>query len=799
MALSGSVSTNGYQGRYLIFNWSATQDIAKNESTITWSLKGAGDASSSYYKAGNFNVTLDNDVVFSSGSDDRITLYKNTMVASSDTHGKWTKKHNDDGTCSFSVYIHGAIYDYAVNCKGSDSFTLNTIPRVSQPSVSATSVTMGNSVTIYTNSKSSSFTHTITATLGSFSKTWTGIYGSTRWDVGDLASYINNKTSGTATISCTTYNGSTVLGTKTCTLTVNVPAATTPTLPTSTSANPVYAGQRITIGLPMLSTNYGHLLYYHFKDESGTISLDSNKQWIVPYSLCSQIPSAWDGTITITCVTKNGNATVGEKTASLYFKVPDNDTTKPKMESISLSPITSLNSPFNTLYIQGYSKVKATYKASAPYSSVKSVTMTVQSKTVTGTTTTATSGLLSGTAKAVSFTVTNARGQTKTFSATIPQLYPYEKPLVSPLAEGMKVECYRCDDGGYSKADGIHLKIRAKRGYSTVGGYNTCELWYRLKVYDGLPIADNVVKKTLLSPTTSGNYDSIVDEEQIEDELSYTVEVGATDTIGNKSSIAFFIPTKKVTFHLAEGGNGAAFGGFSDGDGLLIPWKTRFTGAVQGNVYGLGRLTVIEDESDINTFTIPGVYSIKSNVSAQTMTNLPFPNAGKLIVSSGDGLGKTNGEWANILQEYISFDGRYRSSRLLYTQNEADKWYCYDWESEEDFVVKSGTQGNWTYRKWRSGIVECWGTITRENVAITTAVGATGWYQSAVILDYLPSGLFKTVTHADVNPVFWTDIALADEVLFALSKDHIQWSMRCSISVTPPKLVYTINVKGTWK
>ena len=30
-----------------------------------------------------------------------------------------------------------------------------------------------------------------------------------------------------------------------------------------------------------------------------------------------------------------------------------------------------------------------------------------------------------------------------------------------------------------------------------------------------------------------------------------------------------------------------------------------------------------------------------------------------------------------------------------------------------DFVVERGTSGIWTYRKWNSGVAECWGRITQ--------------------------------------------------------------------------------------
>lgn len=42
----------------------------------------------------------------------------------------------------------------------------------------------------------------------------------------------------------------------------------------------------------------------------------------------------------------------------------------------------------------------------------------------------------------------------------------------------------------------------------------------------------------------------------------------------------------------------------------------------------------------------------------------------------------------------------------------------------KDFIVEQGTSGIWTYRKWNSGIAECWGTIAPAAHSITNAWGA---------------------------------------------------------------------------
>lgn len=124
MASSGSFNTSGYSGRYLTFSWSvASQNIANNQTTINWSLKGAGGPTNNYFKAGNFAVVINDATVYSSAT--RINLYNGTLVAS----GSYTITHNADGNRSFSASAQAGIYTVAVNCSGSGSWALPQIPR----------------------------------------------------------------------------------------------------------------------------------------------------------------------------------------------------------------------------------------------------------------------------------------------------------------------------------------------------------------------------------------------------------------------------------------------------------------------------------------------------------------------------------------------------------------------------------------------------------------------------------------------------------------------------------------------
>lgn len=55
-----------------------------------------------------------------------------------------------------------------------------------------------------------------------------------------------------------------------------------------------------------------------------------------------------------------------------------------------------------------------------------------------------------------------------------------------------------------------------------------------------------------------------------------------------------------------------------------------------------------------------------------------------------------------------------------------------------DYVVEQGTSGEWTYRKWNSGVAECWGIANPTSSASGTEGGL---YFQSVYADF-PSGLF---------------------------------------------------------
>lgn len=107
-----------------------------------------------------------------------------------------------------------------------------------QPSLSVSTVEMGKSVTINTPAVNSAYRHTLRYAFGGASGTIaTGIASSVSWTPPvSLANQIPSATVGSGTIYCDTYSGSTLLGTKSVSITLTVPGSVVPSAGTLSAA-----------------------------------------------------------------------------------------------------------------------------------------------------------------------------------------------------------------------------------------------------------------------------------------------------------------------------------------------------------------------------------------------------------------------------------------------------------------------------------------------------------------------------------------------------------------------------------
>ena len=238
MATSGIVKTDVLDDSYFWVQWSQnSQNIEDNSTIINWSC-GFHPGHKYYLNAIKMSSVVINGVeVYSGGTYSNITDYQDRTFASA----VLKIAHTPDGSKSFTVSgFSGWIYASGNTYASSQTFTLPTIPRAS--SVSCSTANIGSNATITINRASTSFTHTLTYSFGSLSGTIATKTSSTNisWTIPTtFYGQIPNSKSGTGTITCDTYSGSTLIGSKSTSFTATVSeSASKPTLnPTAVDSN----------------------------------------------------------------------------------------------------------------------------------------------------------------------------------------------------------------------------------------------------------------------------------------------------------------------------------------------------------------------------------------------------------------------------------------------------------------------------------------------------------------------------------------------------------------------------------
>lgn len=467
------------------------------------------------------------------------------------------------GTCTITCQTYNGS---ALVGSATKTITL-TVLSISTPTVSKSTVQMGQSVTIYTNRNSTAYTHKITYTIGSKTETLaTAATTSVSWTPPkSLAAYTGNKTSATCTITCETYNGSALLGSATVTITLTVPNATVHTL----SLTSVVMGNTITISTPRETTAYVHDLTYSMAGYSGTIAtgVATSYTWTVPLSLATKIPNDTSATITVTCTTKFSGSTVvvGTNTKTFTATVPNNSSTAPGV-TMTLSCIHDLPSKFAGIYVEGKAKVQVSYSVSSSYSAIASCSTTIQG--VTGTTNPFTSAPLSPSGTVTVYgTVTDTRGYSTQKTANI-TVVPYSRPRVAAGQGENGIVCARCDSSGKVDANGTYLLLKVGRKYSKVVSGSTqlnyCKLSYRHKT-NAAGEEGYSEPVTLLTTGASSDYVSqIIPNIVPNPAMAYTIQIIAEDDIGERDIVTIPVSTSFVTAHAPEGGHGLTLGGYHD-------------------------------------------------------------------------------------------------------------------------------------------------------------------------------------------------------------------------------------------
>lgn len=209
-------------------------DIAANTSRVTYKLGMERKSSNRFnqYRIGR-KVTINGVVVANVSRNDSALLgFDSGVYDITITSGSTTIPHNDDGskTASLSASIDMTADAYAPGAMSlSGSWVLTSIPRAS--AVTATNANMGAVSVISISRAVDSYTHKLWYQFdGQSEKTLIAeeVGASYEWSVPEVYDLVPASTTLSCTITCDTYMGGTLLGTKTCTMTATVPQSIKP-------------------------------------------------------------------------------------------------------------------------------------------------------------------------------------------------------------------------------------------------------------------------------------------------------------------------------------------------------------------------------------------------------------------------------------------------------------------------------------------------------------------------------------------------------------------------------------------
>ncbi len=264
LALSGSQYELFHNSCHkLIVEWSASQNVGGNYSTVTanlyvqgtqgWSTIYSGSVVKSVSLVINGNRKNGTARIDINGTEKRLLLSHTVNVP-----------HNADGFKSFRIEgMWKPQITWSGTYYGSEEWTrqdwsLNAIPRASTFNQSATTFNMDGEGTIYINPASSSFTHKLYMHFGNRrvllkDNPPTRQNFTVRFSASDFASQIPNATSGVGTLTLETYNGGSLVGSSSRQTYLNLPSNYIPSQPSVTvsdeSSVPAKLGVSKTAGI----------------------------------------------------------------------------------------------------------------------------------------------------------------------------------------------------------------------------------------------------------------------------------------------------------------------------------------------------------------------------------------------------------------------------------------------------------------------------------------------------------------------------------------------------------------------
>ena len=394
--------------------------------------------------------------------------------------------------------------------------------------------------------------------------------------------------------------------------------------------------------------------------------------------------------------------------------------------SVALSDPTNVSTTYGG-YVQLRSKLNVELTADGSYgSTIKSYSIKVGNFYAATTSIGTTDYLPSAGDVNVVCSVTDSRGRTTTEKKPVTVL-PYSAPTI------LAISASRCNQDGSANRSGAYGKVTFSAAITALSNKNTAayKVQYR---------AHGAERWTDAGSVANGEYSpaNVYVVFAADTNTRYAVRVVATDKFESVYSTIRDLPAAFILMDLAKSKKSVGVGRECDKEntfqvGLYSHFEKPVNQEVSSNPwYGMNDGTNqwhLQALQASNKLYLGSTWDKSLSIDTDVNVTLPGNLNGKYLT----------GTW---LQSTDATDFGKAPPKVAVLDNAG--WVYYRTPAElradlgyGDYVLEQGTIGIWTYRKWASGVSECWGSYTATGGSSTD--GSLYWKGTSAMY---PSGLF---------------------------------------------------------
>ena len=263
--------------------------------------------------------------------------------------------------------------------------------------------------------------------------------------------------------------------------------------------------------------------------------------------------------------------------------------------------------------------------------------------------------------------VVYAAGANYTTNASVTLYAVWELAYKKPIIHSLKAT--RCNSSGAAVSTGRYALVNFQ--WESNNAVTSIVIDWKSKSGSGSYTVPSV-------SGTSGAVGSVVGNNALDTNVSYTITVTVTDTQSTTATTT--LSGYVFPIDVLAGGRGVAFGKPAEIEGVAeFGLEAQFNLPVYGNVMGLNRLPGIPSGDNLDNYMDTGCWAVYSNAVAATITNIPVAKAGRLEVSAATGEGIRLAEWSYLRQRFIPYQTSFPTYEREISRNASNVWSYGEW------------------------------------------------------------------------------------------------------------------------